>query len=73
VLLDQAQRFGAPEQEPGWWRLDTSLRHEEIAWMASATRVAATMALSELRELGLVQGTRGRYRLNLAELAELTD
>jgi CRP/FNR family cyclic AMP-dependent transcriptional regulator len=71
VLCDQARRFGAPEQESEWWRLETSLRHDEIAAMVSATRVATTMAISELRELGLLEGTRGCYRLNLPRLSEL--
>jgi CRP/FNR family cyclic AMP-dependent transcriptional regulator len=73
VLLEQAQRFGAPEQEPGWWRLDTSLRHDEIAAMVSATRVATTMAMTELREQGLLEGTRGSYRLQLEQLSRLSE
>jgi CRP/FNR family cyclic AMP-dependent transcriptional regulator len=73
VLCDQVRRFGAPEADTGWWRLDTSLRHEEIASMVSATRVATTMAISELRELGLLEGTRGSYRLDLARLSELEE
>jgi CRP/FNR family cyclic AMP-dependent transcriptional regulator len=72
VLLEQAQRFGAPEQETGWWRLDTTLRHDEIAAMISATRVATTMAMTELREQGLLEGTRGSYRLRLEQLSQLS-
>jgi CRP/FNR family cyclic AMP-dependent transcriptional regulator len=71
ALCDQARRFGAREEESEWWRLETSLRHEEIAAMVSATRVATTMAIGELRELGFVEGTRGCYRLNLSRLWEL--
>lgn len=73
VLLDLAQRFGSPDGSRGWWRLDTRLRHEELASMVSATRVATTMAISELRSHGAVQGTRGSYRLNLTQLSELAE
>lgn len=72
VLFEQAERFGAPEPEPGWWRLDTMLRHEEIAAMVSATRVATTMAMTELRQQGLLKGTRGSYRLKLEQLSEMS-
>lgn len=73
VLLEQAERFGAPESEPGWWRLETILRHDEIAAMVSATRVATTMAMTDLREQGLLEGTRGNYRLKLEQLSQLSE
>jgi CRP/FNR family cyclic AMP-dependent transcriptional regulator len=73
VLLDQTQRFGSPDGDAGWWRLDTSLRHDELASMVSATRVATTMAISELRDQGVLEGTRGSYRLNLAQLSQLSE
>ncbi|MEX2541435.1 MAG: Crp/Fnr family transcriptional regulator [Trueperaceae bacterium] len=73
VLIEQAERFGAPEAEPGWWRLETILRHEEIAAMVSATRVATTMAMTELRQQGLLKGTRGSYRLKLERLSALSE
>ncbi|MDF1522720.1 MAG: Crp/Fnr family transcriptional regulator [Trueperaceae bacterium] len=72
VLLAQAERFGAPDGD-GWVRLRTRLRHEEIASMVSATRVSVTTALGEFREMGLMQGTRGRYRLRIAGLAAFVD
>lgn len=72
LLIEQARRFGAPEDD-GWHRLSTRLRHEEIAAIVSATRVSVTMSLTEFREMGLLQGTRGRYRLRLDGLAALAE
>lgn len=69
VFLDLASRFGKPIGTEGWYELQVELKQDEIASMISATRVAVTMALSELREDGLVQGTRGKYVLNLPALA----
>ncbi len=68
VLLDQAERFG--EREPGGdlVSLQTQLRHDDIASLASATRVSASTAIAELRELGIVDGSRGKYRMSLAGL-----
>lgn len=73
VLLDQVRRFGFAETDPGWWRLNTNLRHDEIAAMISATRVATTMAMTELKEQGLLKGTRGTYLVDLEQLTELTE
>ena len=69
VLLDQAERFG--ERESGaadLVSLRTELRHDDIASLASATRVSASTAIAELRELGIVEGSRGAYRMSLAGL-----
>jgi CRP-like cAMP-binding protein len=72
VVLDQAQRFGEPTQG-AFVTLRTGLRHEEIASLASATRVTASVAIAELREVGLVEGTRGDYRVDVAGLAAYID
>jgi len=72
VLLDLAARFGEPEGE-GWVTVASSLKHEEIASMVSATRVSVTMAMGELRERGLVEGSRGTYRLHVPALTSMTD
>lgn len=64
TLLDQARRFGTPSDEDAdWLTLETELRHEEIASMIGATRVSVSTSLGELRREGLIEGTRGRYRL----------
>jgi len=72
ALLEQARRFGTP-LEGGWCELHTELRHEEMAALVSATRVSVTTALAELREEGLVLGSRGAYRLNLPGLTSLLE
>ena len=69
VLLEQADRFGVPE-EGGWLRLSTELKHEELAAMITATRVSVSMAIAELRDEGLLEGTRGEYRLNAPALEQ---
>lgn len=72
ILMEQAERFGRP-LEGRWHLLETELKHEDIAALASATRVAVTMAISELRELELLRGSRGRYELDLDQLRTLTE
>lgn len=62
VLLMLAERFGEPEGE-GWTRLDLELKQEDLAALGGTTRVTVTQSLSELRDAGLVEGTRGHYRL----------
>jgi CRP/FNR family transcriptional regulator, cyclic AMP receptor protein len=69
VLLDQARQFGSREEESGIVALRTGLRHEEIASLASATRVSASTAIAELREIGVVEGSRGYYRIDVDGLA----
>lgn len=69
TLLEQAERFGQFE-EGGWVRLSTNLKHEELASMITATRVSVSMAMSELRDEGLLEGTRGEYRLNAEALSQ---
>ena len=68
VLLDQAERFGSPVGD-GWVKLSTELKHEELASMITATRVSVSMAIAELRDEGLLEGTRGEYRLNIVALS----
>jgi CRP/FNR family transcriptional regulator, cyclic AMP receptor protein len=72
LLIEQAQRYGVREPS-GWHRLETRLRHEEIASIVSATRVSITSTLTDFREMGLLQGTRGRYRLRLEGLATVAE
>lgn len=69
VFLDLGARFGKTVGTDGWYELQVELKQDEIASMISSTRVAVTMALSELREDGLLQGTRGKYLLHLPLLA----
>ncbi len=72
TLVEQARRFGKAAEE-GWFELQTELRHEDIASLVGATRVSVSMTISELRERGLLEGTRGSYRLNVTALESLVE
>jgi len=67
VLLEQVERFGE-RQDGDLVVLETKLRHDDFASLASATRVSASTAIAELRELGIVEGSRGRYRVSMTGL-----
>lgn len=73
LLLNQARRFGKALEKEGWYELQTELKHEEIASYISATRVSVSMAFTELREEGLVEGTRGYYQIHLPALEALAN
>ncbi|MEX2536657.1 MAG: Crp/Fnr family transcriptional regulator [Trueperaceae bacterium] len=73
ILLEQAERFGRPLDGSTWYLLETELKHDDIASLAAATRVAVTMAVTELRDHGLLKGSRGRYELDVALLRELAE
>jgi CRP/FNR family transcriptional regulator, cyclic AMP receptor protein len=66
-LLLLAARFGH-EVEPGVIELSLGLNHEDWASLAATTRVSATQAMSAWRALGLVDGTRGEYRIQSLRL-----
>ncbi len=72
-LLDMAGRFGKPHEDGEWFDLQLDLKHEDLASLVSATRVSVTMAFTELRDEGLVKGSRGRYLLNIPALASLSN
>ncbi len=69
ALLAFAQRFGGDSQA-GKIHLKLDLTHEELAAFVGSTRVTVTNALGELRDLGLVEGTRGSYEINTRALTE---
>ena len=66
ALYAFAERFG--EQHNGRASLKLDLTHEELAAFVGSTRVTVTNALGELRDLGLVEGTRGNYEIDMAAL-----
>ncbi len=70
VLLEQTERFGCHLQD-GWYELHTELRHDELASIICATRVSVSMAFADLRERGLIEGSRGVYRMYMMGLREL--
>ncbi len=69
VLLTLAERFGGKDSS-GWVELNLELKQEELGSLASTTRVNTTQTLSTWRELGLLEGTRGRYRIHVLKLRE---
>ena len=71
-LILLAQRFGT-ESGPGLVSLSIGLKHEDLASLAATTRVSATQSLSQWRALGLVEGTRGEYVINVAGLEALVN
>ena len=76
VLVDLAERFGEQGGEQGadgWVTLASNLKHEEIASMVSATRVSVTMAVGELRERGLLEGSRGTYKVHVPALTSMAE
>lgn len=72
VLLEQTERFGETIDDM-WASLNTSLKHEEFAAMITATRVSVSMAMAELREKGILRGTRGKYTINVPALTDITE
>lgn len=72
ALLAFAKRFGTPEG-PSLTRVKLDLTHEELAAFVGSTRVTVTNALGDLKTLGLVEGTRGQYVVNVAGLENYID
>jgi CRP/FNR family transcriptional regulator, cyclic AMP receptor protein len=67
TILSLTKRFG-DEAAEGWTLLDMPLSQEELASIAGTTRVSFTQNMRILRELDLVQGTRGSYRVRVNAL-----
>lgn len=63
TLLRLIDRFGQPDGESSYW-LEIDLRQEDLAALTGSTRVTITHTLGLLRKLGLVESTRGSYRVN---------
>ncbi len=66
ALMAFAERFGNKNEIKTHLKLD--LTHEELAAFVGSTRVTVTNALGELRDLGLVVGTRGEYEIDVPAL-----
>jgi CRP/FNR family transcriptional regulator, cyclic AMP receptor protein len=71
ALMAFAERFGLKVANRTNLKLD--LTHEELAAFVGSTRVTVTNALGELRDLGLVVGTRGEYEIDLPALREYVE
>ena len=68
-----SQRFGQEPDENGMVKLPLSLTHEDLASLTGSSRVTITRILGELRNKGVVLGTRGVYLVNQVELEIATD
>jgi CRP/FNR family transcriptional regulator, cyclic AMP receptor protein len=66
AFLSFAERFGEPNGKFTHLKLD--LTHEELAAFVGSTRVTVTNAMGELRDMRLVEGTRGQYEINIPAL-----
>jgi CRP/FNR family transcriptional regulator len=74
VLIDHARRFGDDRADrPGWVDVDVALGHEELAAMVGATRVSVSTAIADLRRAGRLDGTRGRYALDVGGLTRVVE
>ncbi len=67
VLLSLAEQFGF-KSAAGWVELRLELTQEELGSWAGTTRVHTTHILSMWRRLGLIEGTRGYYRIQVERL-----
>jgi CRP/FNR family transcriptional regulator, cyclic AMP receptor protein len=68
-LLHLTKRFGKQEN-CDWWLLENHLNQYELASLVGTSRVSITQQLGMLRELDIVQGTRGRYRVRIGGVKE---
>lgn len=60
----QHLRDSVPASSPSQWRhLPFSLTHDDVALLAGCARVTATRILGDLKEAGVLDGSRGDYAL----------
>ena len=69
AFLRLGQRFGHTSDE-GQVRLTLPLTHDNFAAMVGAARETTTATLGEMRDVGVISGTRGRYSFDQGELAD---
>ncbi len=69
AFLRLGQRFGHTSDE-GQVRLTLPLTHDNFAAMVGAARETTTATLGEMRDVGVISGTRGRYSFHQGELAD---
>jgi CRP/FNR family transcriptional regulator, cyclic AMP receptor protein len=69
TLVRLGDRFGQ-RGDDGRVRLTLPLTHEHLAALVGAARETTTATLSELRQRGLLEGTRGRYQFDPARLRD---
>lgn len=64
---------GSGSEHAEWRHLPFSLTHDDVALMAGCARVTATRVLGDLKEAGVLNGSRGDYALVPAALDEAAD
>jgi len=69
TFLRLAERFGQ-SNDSGATRLTLPLTHDTLAAMVGAARETTSTTVQQLRDLGLVTGTRGRYVVQRTALQE---
>ena len=69
TLLRLGERFGH-RGDDGRVRLTLPLTHEHLAALIGAARETTTLMLSDLRQRGLLEGTRGHYLFDPARLRD---
>jgi len=69
TLVRLGDRFGQ-RGDDGRVRLTLPLTHDHLAALVGAARETTTATLSELRQRGLLEGTRGRYQFDPARLRD---
>ena len=65
ALLRLAKRFGQPSDDTQGVKLPLALTHEDLADLTGSSRVTITRILGELRNEGVLSGTRGVYVADL--------
>lgn len=73
ALLRLARRFGQPADDPPGITLPLALTHEDLASLIGSSRVTVTRILGELREQGVLVGTRGVYLIQPPRLEAALD
>ena len=63
------ERFGQISEDQNV-RLTLPLTHDNFAAIVGAARETTTAVLSEMRDDGVLQGTRGHYNFNLNTLSD---
>jgi CRP/FNR family transcriptional regulator, cyclic AMP receptor protein len=69
ALLRLGERFGR-RGDDGRLRVDLPLTHEHLAALIGAARETTSLVVGELRDRGLIAGTRGRYDFDPVRLRD---
>ncbi len=73
AFLRLSARFGHPSNEEAGVKLPLALTHEDLASLTGSSRVTITRILGELRNGGVLSGTRGVYVAHPEGLERATD